>query len=163
MEPVEFSGFAERRYPVDGFGCLHHGVTQFVHGDEPLVDESEHEFGVAAPADRIPVFVVFELVVDATFAEDVEDDGVDLVYGFAAERAETIDVDTAVVERGDNGQTVLAPEFEVFGTGAGCDVDDAGTFFFAYIFPFDDAVLVAGFGLCFEIVEGAAVAPSEEV
>ena len=109
------------------------------------------------------MFVVFELVVDATFAEDVEDDGVDLVYGFAAERAETVDVDTAVVERGDDGQVVVASEFEVFGTGAGCDVDDAGTFFVAYIFPFDDAVLVAGFGLCFEIVEGAAVSPSDEV
>ena len=70
-----------------------------IHGDEPLVDESEDEFGAASPADRIAVFVVFELVVDAAVAEDVEDDGIYFVDRFAAEGAETVDVDAAVVKR----------------------------------------------------------------
>ena len=30
-EPVEFSGFAESGDPFDGFGCVHHRMSQFVH------------------------------------------------------------------------------------------------------------------------------------
>ena len=52
---------------------------------------------------------------------------------------------------------------EVFGTGAGGDVDDAGTLFVADIFPLDDAVKVACFGLSLEFVERAAITPTQEM
>ena len=74
-------------------------MAQLIHRDKPLVDQPEHELGVASPAYRLAVFVVFELVVDAAIAQQVENYGVYFVYRFAAQNTEAVDIDAALVER----------------------------------------------------------------
>ena len=57
FEPVEFAGFTELWIPVHFFGGFFHLGSNFVHVDEPFVDQAKYELGGASPADRVAVSV----------------------------------------------------------------------------------------------------------
>jgi hypothetical protein len=57
-EPIELAIKTEARSPVDLAGDIHHRLTKIIHGDEPLVDEPEHQIRVAAPADGVSVSIL---------------------------------------------------------------------------------------------------------
>src|SRR4051812_6578984 len=52
-EPVELPIKAKARVPGDLPSDIHHWLPEVVHGDEPFVNEPEHQVRTAAPADRI--------------------------------------------------------------------------------------------------------------
>src|SRR5262245_57077881 len=54
-EPIELAVQAEAWIPLRRPGSVHHRLPEVIHGDVPLVDQSEDEVRAAAPANRITV------------------------------------------------------------------------------------------------------------
>ena len=57
-------------------------MSDFVHADKPLIDESEYQFRTTSPAYGVSVSVVFYLVEDLLVAQLLEDQRIDLVNRF---------------------------------------------------------------------------------
>ena len=57
-------------------------MSDFVHADEPLIDESEYQFRTASPAYGVSVSVVFHLVEELLVAQLLEDQWIDFVNRF---------------------------------------------------------------------------------
>ena len=148
--------------PVDLVRHVHEGPAQFVHRDEPFVDEPEHQFRVAAPAHRIAVRVVLDLVEDAFRLKRVEDVVVYFRDRSTGQRAESLDVDTRLVEGRDRRQIMFLAKREVFRTRARRDMDDSRALVLADVVPLEYPVSVLGLGLGGQFVERASIAPSDQ-
>jgi len=143
-QPVELAVLAEIRDPADLVGDIHQRAAQPVHADVPLVDQAEDKRGRAAPALRVAVRVLLELVETALLFQ-ARDDGVgDLADMLARVGAEAIDVDAVLVKRRDHGQVLGLAEVEVLGAAAGRDVDDARALGLADGLPGDDVMGLHG-------------------
>ncbi len=85
----------------------------------------------------------------------------------AGQPVEAGQVDTVLVQRGDDGQIELAPQGEVLRAATGSDVDDARAFFRADVAPGDDAVgirlLGKGFNNLGQVIKRAGVLPANHV
>ena len=158
-EPVELALVAEVRDPADLVDDLHDLVAQAgvdlllaerlarlvverAHADVPLVDEAEDERRAAAPAVRVAVVDRLEPVEAALALEMLDDRLGDVADVPARERAEAVQEDPRLVERGDDRQPERAAELEVLGAAARCDVDDAGPLVLPDLGPGDHPVLV---------------------
>jgi len=64
-QPVQLAVKAKGRDPANLTGHIHHLVAELIHADKPLVHQTEHQRGLAAPADGIAVGIVGHVIEQA--------------------------------------------------------------------------------------------------
>src|SRR6202165_1261978 len=69
-QPIQFTIEAKGRDPGDLAYHIHDFIAQLLHRDEPLIYQAEDQFGMAAPACRIAVFIIL-LAVEQPFLDQV--------------------------------------------------------------------------------------------
>src|ERR687892_1330243 len=106
-EPIELAMKTEARSPIDLAGDIHHRLTKIIHGDEPLVDEPEHQVGIAAPADGVSVSILLSAIEQPLLPEVFGNGHGNLVDVLTRERSVPFGVDTELVNRRDDGEIVL--------------------------------------------------------
>src|SRR5439155_439314 len=146
----------ERRGLHDG-GVLQLG-TQLIHGDEPLVVDTEDDLLLAAPADRVAVRVRHLSEELAAALQLIRDLVRDISRLFALEPAKPAHEVRVLVDADDDRRAFALPEREVLRTAARRDMDDACAFLLAHLVPLDDLVERHRLRGEWQIIEEALVA-----
>src|SRR5207244_7892272 len=93
-------------------------LPDLVAGEEPVVDDAEHEWGRAPPADRVPVRDLPGLDEETAALQRLDDGCGDLVRRQPGELAEPRQQMTRLVDRHDDRQVVDPRELEVLRAAA---------------------------------------------